>query len=99
MTEKTYLFCYDIPSDKEGNRRRTKLMKLLEKNGIRVQYSIFEIRLEKDEELNELLNAVQNIVSKKQDSIRIYPLYTDVMKNLILIGQANLYKEPNEYIF
>ena len=62
------LICYDIDNDK----RRKKIADLLETYGIRVNYSVFEIKVNKTK-FKHLINSLKDI-SKKGDNIRIYHL-------------------------
>jgi len=64
-----YLVAYDISNDKN----RKKLGDIFEEFGFRVNYSVFEIELNKTK-LNKLLKKVEakNLLNKKQDSLRFY---------------------------
>jgi len=64
-----YLVAYDISNDKN----RKKLGDIFEEFGFRVNYSVFEIELNKTK-LNKLLKKIdeQKLYDKKQDSIRFY---------------------------
>lgn len=60
---------YDIVEDK----RRTKLAKRLCDFGKRVQYSVFECDLTK-EQLNKMIKIALTIIEQEKDSLRIYQL-------------------------
>jgi len=62
-----YVIAYDIKDDK----RRKKLVDILEGYGVRVNYSVFEFYLSK-QELTEIVNEIKKIVNSKDDSVRIY---------------------------
>ncbi len=62
-----YLVSYDIPE----TRRRTKLAKILEDFGDRVQYSVFECILD-EKLLGKMIKRIQEIIIAEDDSIRIY---------------------------
>jgi CRISPR-associated protein Cas2 len=64
-----YLLTYDIPGDK----RRTKIARLMEAVGERVQYSVFEAYLT-PAELEKVLGRVGRVMDEKEDSLRIYRL-------------------------
>lgn len=66
------LACYDISSSK----RRTKVAKLLGHFGVRVQKSVFELQVSRNE-LNELHKEVKNMLDPKTDSARYYFLCHD----------------------
>ncbi len=72
------LIIYDIEEDKT----RTKVVRVLESYGIRVQKSAFECHL-KNKRIIELKSQLKKIVTE-EDSIRIYHVketYFDVCKN------------------
>jgi CRISPR-associated protein Cas2 len=96
---KLYLFCYDFPSDKEGNRRRAKLAKLLEGHGNRVQYSVFEGRFKNQEDMDKLIKKIEKIVVKSQDSLRVYPLPLNVEKEILIFGEGEVFHRDDVYVF
>jgi len=87
------LVAYDISSDK----RRTKLSDLLSGYGIRVNYSVFEIEISKVK-FKKLLSKIKKIV-KKEDSIRVYHLNKDVIKNSFILNSNKKVFETNELYF
>jgi CRISPR-associated protein Cas2 len=64
-----YLITYDISNDK----RRTKLSELLDKYGVRVNYSVYECELNQTK-LDKLLFEIElkKLINKKYDSFRFY---------------------------
>lgn len=58
------LVCYDIPADK----RRTRLAKVLESHGDRVQYSVFVIDVS-PARLLRLKDKVKEIIDVDEDSV------------------------------
>ena len=72
--DKKYLVIYDI----EVNKRRTKLAKMLESYGIRVQYSAFELMLN-DVKYKKMLKELISIIDLT-DNIRIYQLDREGMR-------------------
>lgn len=68
---KRYLLIYDIAS----NRRRTKLAKILESYGARVQYSAFEFTLN-SVKYKEMISQASKMADS-EDSIRVYELDFD----------------------
>jgi len=72
----TFVVAYDIASDK----KRNKLSSLLDRYGKRVQYSLYEIEINKAK-LESLLWQIQKqkLFDKETDSIRFY----DIHKNSI----------------
>jgi len=65
-----YLVSYDIVDDK----RRSKLAKVLQGYGNRVQYSVFECRLSKSQAKELELKARPFVKINKGDSLRLYML-------------------------
>ena len=88
-----WVVCYDIPDD----RRRKKIMKIMEGSGRRAQYSVFECELdaEKADRLEKRLRAELN---EKEDDIRIYPLTRADLGRVRLLGRAELQMEKAHYI-
>ncbi len=76
-----FVISYDITNDK----RRRRVVKYLESYGIRVQYSVFETELSK-EQLIKLKKGLKNVTDKKEDTIRIYSLCKNCRKEIITIG-------------
>ncbi len=81
-----YFICYDVANPK----RLCKVAKTLENFGIRIQYSFFECEMEKNQ-LEELKNSLLEIIDEKEDSLRIYPLCEDCLKNVSSIGDGNIF--------
>ena len=63
------LAIYDITDDK----RRLRMVKCLEKYGIRVQRSAFEAFLDKDR-YERMKNEASKLIDENEDSLRIYIL-------------------------
>lgn len=63
-----FIFCYDISS----NAIRNKVAKILEKHGIRIQYSIFEIDTTYKKSL-EIFKEIKSLINEKTDRIFMYP--------------------------
>ena len=64
-----YVVCYDISDDKV----RERIAKVLLKYGNRVQYSVFEVMLKSQSELNILLYKLRKVADENTD-IRLYRL-------------------------
>ena len=67
--EQRYLICYDICEP----RRLGRVARYLEKRALRVQYSIFLASL-KPSELQILLSDVAQLLDRRMDDLRCYPL-------------------------
>jgi CRISPR-associated protein Cas2 len=79
---------YDIQNDK----KRLKISDLLEKFGLRVNYSVFEIFIQKNQ-LKKLVKDFEKIIDK-DDSIRFYILDEDSVKKAFTINDN---KKPFEF--
>jgi CRISPR-associated protein Cas2 len=68
-----FVVCYDIEDDKQ----RDKLANLLNNYGVKVNYSVYEIKIEK-KELRDLIKKILQIIDKK-NSVRFYNLSKDTI--------------------
>jgi len=64
-----YAITYDIPDD----RRRTKVAKLLKRYGNHVQYSVFELDVDR-RLLQRALKELKRLIDEESDSVFVYPL-------------------------
>ena len=86
-----YLVAYDISNDK----KRKKLGDIFEEFGFRVNYSVFEIELNKTK-LNKLLKDIEHkqLYNKKQDSIRFYHICKNCeSKSFELCNKPDIFEE------
>jgi CRISPR-associated protein Cas2 len=83
------LVSYDIPVDK----RRTKIAKILEDYGERVQYSVFECDLPA-RHVEKLIKELRVVLDEEADSLRIYRLCRDCRGKIEALGQAEAPAEP-----
>ena len=88
-----YIISYDIPD----TQRRTKIAKILDDFGDRVQYSVFECLLDQDL-VEKMIFKLEKVVNSDEDSIRIYALCRNCEKTIKIIGQGKLTKEEKYYI-
>ena len=79
---------YDISDDKS----RQRVAKILGNFGQRVQYSVFECDLSKDE-LNKLITQLENIINDSTDSIRYYRICKLCKDEVRVIGKGEIYME------
>ncbi len=66
-----WLICFDIQDD----RTRTRVSRYLEKVGVRVQGSVFEVVLRKESQRNRLIKSLQRIIADCEEpgaDIRFY---------------------------
>lgn len=83
-----YLVSYDIPDDK----RRTRVSKLLEAHGLRVQYSVFECEISPSQ-YQRLRSQLEYQLDLREDSLRVYRLCGDCAAVVERVGV----KAPFEY--
>ena len=84
--QKHFFIVYDFKQDK----RRARFVKILEKYGVRVQYSIFEFFLTKAREI-ELLDKLTKdefLQHKKDEAIMIIPISKDIANKIIRFGDT-----------
>ncbi len=76
-----YVVSYDIADD----RRRNRISKYLQSYGIRVQFSVFEMELSK-EQSGIMKKGLKKLIEKKEDSIRVYQICADCRTKIESIG-------------
>jgi len=76
-----YVICYDITND----RRRTKIAKVLEGHGLRVQKSVFECVLN-EKEYKSLQEKLAKLLHNKEDTMRFYPLPEGARAKVLTLG-------------
>lgn len=87
-----YLITYDIAIDK----RRTKLAKLLEGHGQRVQYSVFECDLN-TKQINQLNRRLKRLLRPDEgDNLRIYQLCSQCRSSISIIGNGPAVEEARD---
>ncbi len=75
---------YDI----KNHKARNKVAKACEKIGLyRVQYSVFLGTLEKSE-LDTLQIQIEEFINEEEDSVYMFPMSKDELRQTKLIGQA-----------
>ena len=79
---------YDIVADK----RRRKVMKVLEGFGERVQYSVFECHL-RAQDLDRLRRRLKHLISVEEDDIRFYQLCEGCVPRIQTLGKAQVTPE------
>lgn len=65
----TWMVAYDVTD----TGRRSRVAKILKGAGVRVQFSVFECRLNRTE-LMALRDKVYKVLDRREDSVRWYPL-------------------------
>ncbi len=84
---------YDVPND----RRRTRLAHMLKDFGQRVQYSVFECRLDA-EALDRLRQRIEKITNPLEDSVRIYRLCLECEQKMEIQGLGKVTENPDVYV-
>ena len=79
------IVAYDVPSD----RRRTRLAHALKDFGERVQYSVFECRLDAAE-IDLLRARVRKLLKTEEDQLRIYRLCAACSPQVELFGAGKV---------
>jgi len=87
-----YLITYDISDSKN----RTKLSDILDTYGIRVNYSVYECRIDKTQ-LKKILYQIEELklINPKYDSIRVYFIPKNSLEKSFELGNK---EEPFEAI-
>ncbi|MCT0212415.1 MULTISPECIES: CRISPR-associated endonuclease Cas2 [unclassified Synechococcus] len=81
--EQLWVIAYDSPS----NKRRRKLAKLLEGYGVRVQWSVFECNLRK-EEIGTVRQRLTRLIQPDHDSVRLWPVPEASCARIVHLGKA-----------
>lgn len=76
-----------IAYDSPNNKRRKRIADLLSRNGVRMNYSVFECFLP-PLKLNKLIAEIEEIIKLKEDSILIYPLSKNGFINRRYLGNT-----------
>lgn len=76
-----WMAAYDV----SDNKRRNKIIKKLQKFGIRTQKSIFEVELITDE-AKSLFKIMSEIIDYKTDRLFMFPISIQEQKKIIRIG-------------
>lgn len=87
LISREILMIYGVSYDITSNKIRTKLAKLLEGYGVRIQYSIFECKLT-EKRFRKLYSEVFNLtVEEESGSVRFYTLCANCEKKVVTIGK------------
>lgn len=76
-----WIICYDIRDDK----RRTKVVKVMESYGIRAQYSVFECDITEKQQMT-MKGELKKVIDNDEDDIRFYPLNVADIKRVQTLG-------------
>lgn len=87
------IISYDVVEDK----RRTKVAKLLEGYGKRVQYSVFECDLSQ-QELLAVGRELRGLIDLNTDSVRCYRLDEAAVQRIAIYGIGKVTTQPTHYV-
>ncbi len=91
-SNKTFLLVsYDIRED----ARRTRVARQLQDYGQRVQFSVFECFLNK-EEYSEMLNKVKKYIDMDKDNLRIYKICGTCCRRIESYGIGRGWREGDD---
>ena len=89
-----YLITYDI----ENNKRRKKVSDELEAYGYRVNFSVFECKLNKTK-MKNLVKKLEELIDKKKDSLRFYHVCENcVPKSFELCNREEIFEKREYFI-
>lgn len=76
-----WIICYDITNDK----RRRKVVDIMESYGIRAQYSVFECEIS-DRQQMTLQGKLAKVIDLEEDDVRFYPLNKADIERIRTLG-------------
>lgn len=88
-----YLIAYDISDPK----RLIRVAKIMKDYGTRVQKSVFECNLQK-EQFQRLVARVVSVINDVEDSVRIYRICEVCKHNINILGEGEVTEDPEVYI-
>lgn len=87
-----FIISYDVIE----NARRNKVAKIMLDYGQRVQYSVFECRMDAGQ-LSELIRRITGLVAE-EDSLRIYGICRSCEKTITVLGHGEVLQDKDVYI-
>lgn len=81
MVRAKRVFCV-IAYDVSDNKRRTKVVKILEKYGVRVNYSVFECILT-EVKYQKMQQALEKQINPREDQIVYYPICVNCFTKIV----------------
>lgn len=91
---KKFILCYDIQDDK----KRTKLYRLCERYGVRVQFSVFEFRLTATDHVAFRGELERGGWLDGKCAVLIYPLHEDDLSQIERHGAVRPWQESFEFL-
>ncbi|MGD9157362.1 MAG: CRISPR-associated endonuclease Cas2 [Desulfobacteraceae bacterium] len=87
------IVAYDIADP----RRLNRVAKVIKDYGVRVQKSIFEVKI-KEKQFGEMKKQVEEIIEEKEDGVKYFPLCEKCVGTVEIIGQGVFIDPDEEYI-
>ena len=88
-----YLICFDIADE----RRLRQVAIQLENIGVRVQHSIFECHLNRDQ-IRSVQQKIAAIIDEEEDHVRYYKLCGKDRAAIVIYGPGKLTKPEDFYL-
>lgn len=86
---RAYLACFDISDD----RIRYQVAKCLGQYGLRVQYSVFEISIERPKQLHDIKRQLKDLL-EPGDDLRFYALCLNCRRNSYTVDDQRIAQFP-----
>lgn len=90
---RTWMITYDIADDK----RRQRVARALSGFGVRIQYSVFECRLDA-REVENLRQRVSRLIDEECDCVRWYPLCRPCYGRIMQQGDGKVAQDEGFYL-
>ena len=87
------IIAYDVADD----RRRYHLCKALERHGIRIQYSVFELSL-KPKDLHKLVDHLLGLIDNREDRILVMQFCAGCQRSMGRYGNMTSYSPEQTLI-
>lgn len=68
------------------------MVKYLEGQGDRVQYSVFEVRWRDRKEKEAALRKLRTLIDTTQDRLRVYAIPDAAVNEIVLMGEGKIYE-------
>ncbi len=78
-----FVFCYDISDQK----RLGKIARKMEKHGVRVQYSIFEVDTS-FQKAKQILEELKDLMDENEDRVYLFPIEEEDYLKVSRIGKT-----------
>jgi len=80
-----YIIAYDTPS----NKRRRKMAKAIKAYARRVQKSVYESCIDRNEYI-KMVEAIEKLIDDREDNVRIYNVPKDAIDGITVYGPLPL---------